>query len=116
MPSCSGGCLVLNPPSAPMILGAPQWDPLGDSSGTCREPGCGRTGWLKADYFFEMSGTFKLAFGVVNWSRLAYGGLSWEGSLAYTPPASDQCDFSWSGTTLDTDYQTGMAIDGVRIR
>ncbi len=47
---------------------APEWDPLGGSSGTCFEnkKECGYTGWLGSTITFANSGTYALEFGVTN--------------------------------------------------
>jgi hypothetical protein len=121
MPVRRIGTLVTTPASVLMNFGTPTWSPLGDSSGTCREFGCGRTGWIKVEYIFKATGTFKLEIAAVNWSRVGSGqggsqGLSWVGTDAYSAPADDACDFSWFEQTLDTSYQTGLAVDGFVIR
>lgn len=75
----------LDPDTAEIIYGAPEWSPLGVSSGLCSAfgPGgeCGYTGWVKALYT-PAPGDYTLEFGVVNWvfedydSGLAIAGVS----------------------------------------
>lgn len=73
--------VTLDPEETPVIPGAPDWSPLGGSSGTCWSGGCGYTDWIQASYEFEEAGTYSLEFGVVNWSDTAYqSGLAFDGA------------------------------------
>jgi hypothetical protein len=54
------------------IAGGPDWSPLGASSGTCYDNGCGYTGWVGASYTVASSGSYVLEFGVTNWDDTAY--------------------------------------------
>ena len=59
--------VFLNPSSTPIISGAPNFSPLGTSSGGCYGAGCGTTGWITAWYAFGMAGgTYQLEFNVFN--------------------------------------------------
>jgi hypothetical protein len=71
---------VLTPATTPIIAGAPAWAPLGGSSGTCYNAGCGYTNWIKSTYTIATAGDYKVAYGVVNWSDTAYqSGLAFDG-------------------------------------
>ena len=71
---------TLTPSSTPIIGGAPDWDALGSSSGTCYNDGCGYTGWINSLYNIVTGGTYELRFGVTNWSDTAYqSGLAFAG-------------------------------------
>jgi hypothetical protein len=78
---------TLTPASTPIIPGAPNWSALGISSGTCFSPGCGYTGWIQASYNILTEGSYRLQFGVVNWSDSAHqSGLAFDGAtIAGTP-------------------------------
>ena len=65
MPAIIAG---LTPASVPIIGGAPAWSPLGGSSGTCFNSGCGYTGWVASDYTIGVEDDYKLEFGVINWN------------------------------------------------
>lgn len=72
---------TLTPASVPIIGGAPVWAPLGGSSGTCFNTGCGYTGWVQANYSILASGNYVLEFGVTNWSDTYYdSGLAFSGA------------------------------------
>ncbi|MEO1766680.1 NF038132 family protein [Thiobacter aerophilum] len=77
-----GAGVTLTPPSTPIIAGAPTFSPLGGSSGTCYDVGCGYTDWIKMTYTFPTSGTYSIGFGVTNaldqafQSAFAFAGLS----------------------------------------
>lgn len=72
---------TLTPASTPIIGGGPNWSPLGTSSGTCYNLGCGYTGWIKASYIIPTAGTYALNFGVVNWIDSAFqSGLAFDGA------------------------------------
>jgi hypothetical protein len=51
-----------------------EWDPLGDSSGSCWDSAntCGPTGWIKSSFTIASTGTYYLEFGVNNWGDEAY--------------------------------------------
>lgn len=74
-----GVAAILNPSSAPIIGGAPNWLPLGGSSGSCFADGCGYTGWISSTYDIKDAGNYVLKFGVTNWSDNAYdSGLAFD--------------------------------------
>jgi hypothetical protein len=58
--------VTLTPSTTPIIAGAPDFAPLGSSSGTCFDVGCGYTGWIGADYLVPTAGNYQLEFGVFN--------------------------------------------------
>lgn len=71
---------TLTPASVPIIGGAPDWSPLGTSSGTCYSAGCGYTGWVLSSYDIPTAGTYYLEVGVTNWQDTAYdSGLALDG-------------------------------------
>lgn len=73
---------TLSPAEVAIISGAPTWAPLGGSSGSCYDAGCGYTGWIKSTYEIQTAGTYQLAFGVTNWQDEAYdSGLAFQGLL-----------------------------------
>lgn len=77
----------LDPEEVMIIGGAPQWSPLGGSSGTCYNSGCGYTGWVEANYNILAAGNYVLEFGVVNWSDSAYqSGMAFDGILVGGKP------------------------------
>ena len=63
---------TLSPSSVPIIAGAPTWSPLGSSSNTCYQSGCGYTGWVQSDYTISTAGQYYLKFGVTNWNDTQY--------------------------------------------
>jgi hypothetical protein len=73
---------TLAPASTPIVDGAPLWDQLGLSSGTCYDLGCGYTGWINSQYTIGANGNYQLRFGVTNvgdtgyQSGLAFAGLA----------------------------------------
>lgn len=72
---------TLDPASTPIIPGAPTWSPLGGSSGTCYDEGCGYTDWIQASYTIPAVGNYKLSFGVVNWNDTLYqSGMAFDGA------------------------------------
>lgn len=77
--------VTLAPPSTPIIAGGPDWSPLGSSSGTCYDDGCGYTDWIQMLYAVPTggAGSYQLVFGVTN--------------------------------ALDTAFDSGMAIAGATI-
>lgn len=77
----------LTPASVPIIGGAPVWGPLGGSSGTCFNTGCGYTGWVQADYSVLAAGNYVLEFGVTNWSDTHYdSGLAFSAATIASNP------------------------------
>ncbi|MDN3517168.1 NF038132 family protein [Aquisalimonas lutea] len=73
--------VTLDPEDTPVVSGAPQWSPLGDSSGDCWDDGCGSTDWVNASFLFDQAGEYSLQFGVVNWADTAYqSGLAFDGA------------------------------------
>jgi hypothetical protein len=83
---------TLHPASVPIIAGGPTWSPLGSSSGSCFDLGCGYTGWVNSSYTIPTAGDYYLEIGVVNWqdtefdSGLAVDGVS-VGGVPITPPS-----------------------------
>ncbi len=72
---------TLVPPATPIVAGGPAWAPLGGSSGTCFDVGCGYTGWIQASYAIPTTGSYELEFGVVNWDDTAYdSGMAFDGA------------------------------------
>ncbi len=72
---------TLNPVSTPIIGGGPEWAPLGTSSGSCYDTGCGYTDWIKASYTIATGADYFLELGVVNWNDTAYdSGLAFDGA------------------------------------
>jgi hypothetical protein len=67
--------------------GGPSWSPLGPSSGSCFDVGCGYTGWVKSSFTISASGDYTLQAGVVNWNDEEYdSGLALDGvTVAGTP-------------------------------
>lgn len=61
-----GTGVSLIPASTPIIAGGPAFSPLGSSSGSCYNTGCGYTGWIEMDYAFTADGNYSLKFGVTN--------------------------------------------------
>lgn len=71
---------TIDPETVTIVPGGPDWSPLGESSGTCYNTGCGYTGWVQSIYSILAGGTYYLEFGVVNWSDSAYqSGLAFDG-------------------------------------
>jgi len=72
--------VVLTPASTPIIPGGPAWSPLGGSSGSCYDDGCGYTGWIGMTYTIADAGNYSLIFGVTNWDDTSYEtGLAFDG-------------------------------------
>lgn len=65
LPGIAAG-VTLAPASTPVIPGAPAFTPLGASSLTCYDVGCGYTGWVRASYTIPLAGSYQLEFGVMN--------------------------------------------------
>jgi hypothetical protein len=57
---------TLTPGTSAIIPGGPAWSPLGGSSGTCFDSGCGYTGWIESAYTIASAGNYTLNFGVTN--------------------------------------------------
>jgi hypothetical protein len=71
---------TLTPASVPIIGGGPAWGPLGTSTGTCYNAGCGYTGWVNSNYVIPAAGSYYLKVGVVNWLDNEYdSGLALDG-------------------------------------
>lgn len=83
---------TLTPSSVPINAGGPAWSPLGSSSGTCFDTGCGFTKWVNSSYTIATAGNYYLEIGVTNWkddafdSGLAVDGVS-VGGVPITPPS-----------------------------
>ena len=77
-----GVTATLSPSEVAIIPGGPTWAPLGGSSGSCYDAGCGYTGWIKSTYEIQTAGTYQLSFGVTNWQDEAFdSGLAFQGLL-----------------------------------
>ncbi len=86
MPALAPG-VALNPGTVTIVPGAPAWDKLGTSSGTCWSTGCGYTGWVEMNYIVQTAGSYQLRFGVVNWADTAFqSGLAWNGAFIGDTP------------------------------
>lgn len=86
MPSLAAG-VTLTPASTPIVPGAPVWSPLGGSSGTCFDTGCGYTGWIGMAYEITAAGNYYLEFGAANWLDTFYdSGLAFDGILVGGKP------------------------------
>lgn len=71
---------TLNPAAVPIVPGAPVWSPLGISSDTCFDEGCGYTGWITSTYTLTSGGSFIIEFGVTNWADQEFdSGLAIDG-------------------------------------
>jgi hypothetical protein len=71
---------TLHPGSVPIIGGGPSWSPLGPSSGTCFDAGCGYTGWVNSSYVIPNAGNYYLEIGVTNWDDTLFdSGLAVDG-------------------------------------
>ncbi len=83
---------TLDPAEATIIAGAPSWSPLGDSSGSCFDDGCGYSDWVMSYFDIATTGEYKLEFGVTNWidtafdSGLAFDGLALNGEFIGPQP------------------------------
>ena len=77
---------VTNPSFVSVVAGAPDWSPLGGSTGSCWDVGCGYTGWVSTSYTIGAAGSYYLQFGVANardtlWdSGMAFAGAAIAGS------------------------------------
>lgn len=67
-----------------------QWQPLGTSSGYCWDSAntCGPSGWIRSDYTFAQTGSYRLEIGVVNWGDTLY-----DSALAVDYSGLAQADF-----------------------
>jgi len=71
---------TLTPSTVPIHAGQTTWAPLGGSSGTCFDVGCGSTGWVLSNYTIANAGSYYLKVGVINWSdELFDSGLAFDG-------------------------------------
>ena len=71
---------TLTPATSAIIGGAPNWSPLGASSGTCFAAGCGYTGWIESSYTIATAGTYTVQYGVTNFNDSSYqSGLAFDG-------------------------------------
>lgn len=72
---------TLIPPTSGIHPGGPVWAPLGGSSGLCFDDGCGYTGWIESQYTLAAGGSYKLVFGVTNWSDTLWdSGMAFDGA------------------------------------
>jgi hypothetical protein len=71
---------TLHPGSVPIIGGGPSWSPLGPSSGTCVDTGCGYTGWVNLSYVIPNARNYYHEIGVTNWDDTLFdSGLAVDG-------------------------------------
>lgn len=83
---------TLSPASIGIQAGT-TWSVLGGSSGDCFASGCGHSGWIQSDYTIADAGTYRLQFGVTNWtdtlfdSGMAIAGTTIAG-VPIEPPTS----------------------------
>ena len=83
---------TLVPPTSAIIPGGPLWSKLGSWSGQCYDAGCGYTGWIQSTYGISTAGSYKVVFGVTNWSDTAYdSGLAFDGLQAGGIPIPTGC-------------------------
>lgn len=59
---------TLTPNPVAIVEGETTWTPLGPDGDDCYDTGCGRTGWVRAQYTIASEGMYRLEFGVTNWS------------------------------------------------
>jgi len=82
---------TLNPATVNINANQTTWSPLGGSSGTCFDDGCGSTGWVQSSFNIATTGNYFLKIGAVNWtdtlfdSGLAVDGVT-VGGVPITPP------------------------------
>lgn len=89
MPPLGVGVTLL-PPSTPITADATTWSPLGSSSGSCWDVGCGNSGWIQANYT-PAAGAYALQFGVVNVNDTAFDtGMAIAGATIGGTPIDDQ--------------------------
>lgn len=97
---------TLLPASTPIIGGGPQWSPLGSSSLSCYNVGCGYTGWVKASYTIASAGDYFLEFGVTNWLDTGYqSGMAFDGATIAGEVIG--------GPSNDVPEPTGLALLGL---
>jgi hypothetical protein len=71
---------TLTPATASIVSDSTLWSPLGNDAGSCWGLGCGSSGWVQSAFTFTSGGSYRLEFGVVNWSDSAYqSGLAFDG-------------------------------------
>jgi len=81
---------TLTPAFVSIIDGGPTWSPLGASSTTCYDVGCGYTGWIASDYAILAAGNYMVQFGVANWDDTAFdSGLAFDGLTVGGTPIED---------------------------
>lgn len=99
---------TLTPATVPIKPGAPIWEPLGGSSGTCFAAGCGHTGWVQSEYEITEAGTYQLRFGAANWSDTAYDtGLAFSGLVLDGAVIGDGSSFESPLLPTEVDPETG---------
>jgi hypothetical protein len=102
---------TLSPSTVPIISGAPNWAPLGGSSGACYAAGCGYTGWIKSDYELLEAGTYQLRFGAANWNDTAYdSGLAFSGLVLDGTTIGDGSSFDSPLLPTEIDPITGAFV------
>jgi PEP-CTERM motif len=93
LPPPSAGVVLNGGNPVNIIAGAPNWTPLGESTGACfgeLDEGCGFTGWLDSSYTFAGSGNYILEFGVINWGDTAFqAGMAFDGITVAGKPIDD---------------------------
>lgn len=76
---------TLTPATASIVNNSTVWSPLGsadDGAGSCWGAGCGSSGWVQSAFTFTSGGSYRLEFGVVNWSDSAYqSALAFDGAF-----------------------------------
>ncbi|MBV1914829.1 MAG: NF038132 family protein [Pseudomonadales bacterium] len=102
---------TMTPGSTPIIAGAPDWSPLGGSSGSCFSTGCGYTDWIHSSYTIADAGNYYLLFGVTNWADTAYDtGMAIAGATVGGDPIDPPGDVPEPGTLL----LLGLGLLGLR--
>jgi len=81
---------TMAPAVVTIVPGGPSWSPLGSSSGTCYNTGCGYSGWVESTYNIAADGNYILEFGTVNWLDSAFQtGMAFDGITIAGVPIED---------------------------
>ncbi len=115
--------VTLMPSATVVVAGPPVFGPLGASSDTCWDLGCGYTGWIRAAYTLAVAGDFRIDFGVVNFddelydSALAFDFMLGQGDTPETPEdnGGDEGNTAPEPATL-TLLLSGLVLVGARKR